>query len=54
MAPKDCAKFIQACTNDHCPNDDRRVVDVFDKHDKDKDGFLSADDFLDFYGLAAK
>ena len=47
-----CGAFIHSCTNDNCKGDDRRVKEVFDKWDTDKDGFLVLDNFLDFYQLA--
>lgn len=52
MAPEGCAAFIHSCTNDNCKGDDRRVKEVFEKWDHDKDGFLVLDNFLDFYQLA--
>ena len=52
MSPDGCASFIHSCTNDNCKGDDRRVKEVFEKWDHDKDGFLLVENFLDFYQLA--
>jgi ubiquitin carboxyl-terminal hydrolase 34 len=54
MNPKNCADFIHSCTGDYCKADDRRVKEVFATYDKDHDGFLSLDDFLEFYISAAR
>ncbi len=52
MSPKGCADFIHSCTNDSCKAEDLRVKQVFDRWDSDKDGFLTLENFLDFYQLA--
>ena len=49
-----CAAFIHSCTNDNCKGDDKRVKDVFATYDTDRDGFLTLDNFLEFYFLACK
>lgn len=49
MNIEQCAGFINSCTNDGCKSDDRRVKEVFTNNDHDRDGFLSLDDFLEFY-----
>jgi hypothetical protein len=54
MSPDHCAAFIHSCTNDYCKGDDKRVKEVFANNDNDKDGFLTLENFLDFYHSAAR
>ena len=54
MSQNHLAAFIHTCTNDNCKGDDRRVNEIFAKWDTDKDGFLSEENFVEFYGLAAQ
>jgi len=54
MSPEHCAAFIHSCTNDHCKADDKRVKEVFATYDTDRDGFLTLENFLDFYTSASK
>ena len=54
MSPDGCAAFIHSCTNDNCQGDDRRVKEVFAQYDSDRDGFLTQDNFLEFYYSACK
>jgi len=54
MNADQCAAFIHSCTNDNCKGDDKRVKDVFATYDNDHDGFLTLDNFLEFYFLACK
>lgn len=53
MDSDSCGAFINSCTSDGCKGDDRRVKDVFIKYDDDKDGFLTLDNFLEFYRVAS-
>ena len=48
------ARFITTCTNDVCNRDDQRVKEVFQQMDHDNDGYLTLDDFLNFYQDACK
>lgn len=34
---------------DYCKAEDRRVKDIFSKWDDDKDGFLTEENFVNFY-----
>jgi len=54
MSPDHCAAFIHSCTGDYCKGDDKRVKEVFATYDDDKDGYLSLENFLDFYHIASK
>jgi len=54
MSPQTCADFIHSCTNDYCKAEDKRVKEVFSTYDNDKDGFLTVDNFLEFYMSAAR
>lgn len=49
-----CAAFIHSCTGDNCKGDDKRVKEVFATYDDDHDGFLTLENFLEFYYLACK
>ena len=52
MSPIGCADFINSCTGDKCQANDKRVNETFGAFDKDKDGLLTIDDFLEFYSSA--
>ncbi|EAR85485.2 ubiquitin carboxy-terminal hydrolase (macronuclear) [Tetrahymena thermophila SB210] len=54
MSMQNCAHFIESCTKDVCKVDDYRVIDVFKFWDSDKDGYLSEQDFLEFYRKGSK
>ena len=54
MNSEQCAAFINSCTNDGCKADDKRVKDVFSNNDHDRDGFLSLNDFLEFYTTSSR
>ena len=54
MSPDNCGAFIHSCTNDNCKGDDKRVKEVFAVNDTDRDGFLTLENFLDFYHAACK
>ncbi|KAL4488468.1 hypothetical protein ABPG72_013036 [Tetrahymena utriculariae] len=54
MSMQNCAHFIESCTKDVCKVDDYRVKDVFQFWDSDKDGYLSEQDFLEFYRKGSK
>ena len=54
MSPDNCAAFINSCTSDGCSGEDKRVKGVFANHDSDRDGFMSQEDFVDFYYTACK
>lgn len=45
--------FILKCTGEKCSIDDSRIKDTYDSYDSDKDGYLTLDDFYEFYGQAA-
>jgi len=53
MSMDHCGLFIHSCTNDHCKGDDHRVKEVFATYDDDKDGFVTEENFLQFYLNAA-
>ena len=52
MNSAQCAEFVRSCTNDTCKADDRRVGEVFKQFDDDKDGFLTRENFMEFYRSA--
>ncbi len=45
--------WLAAIVDDNCKGDDRRVKDIFVKWDADKDGYLTEENFIEFYKLAA-
>ncbi len=49
MNAKNCADFINSCTNDYCKEDDYRVKEHFKDWDDDNDGFITGENFLSFY-----
>ena len=53
MSQTQCIEFILKCTNEKCSIDDSRIKDTYDTYDSDKDGFLSLEDFIEFYTQAA-
>lgn len=45
---------MTACTGNQCLPEDNQIARVFDQYDKDKDGFLKEDNFVEFYHEASK
>eukprot|EP01022_Parablepharisma_sp_SALTPOND_P004330 TRINITY_DN120104_c0_g1_i1.p1 TRINITY_DN120104_c0_g1~~TRINITY_DN120104_c0_g1_i1.p1 ORF type:complete len:1287 (+),score=154.13 TRINITY_DN120104_c0_g1_i1:6286-10146(+) len=54
MAPADCANFTRVCLSDrYIDANDHQVQGLFKEYDKEKKGYLSLEQFLDFYEHAA-
>ena len=49
MSPINLSDFCQSCTSQLCIVSDLRIKTIFEKYDKNKDGFLELNDFLEFY-----
>ena len=49
ISPEACAAFTNTCTGERLRGNDRKIRDVYRMHDKNKDGYLSIEDFTDFY-----
>lgn len=49
MNAEGCANFTNSCTGEHCKADDKRMQDFVSRFDDDEDGYLTADNFLEFY-----
>lgn len=55
MSPQQCASFINSCTGyifiyrDNCDQYDSRIKDLYDQYDSNKKGYLSQEDFFQFY-----
>ena len=54
MNAEGIAKFIDSCAHDNCSMNDNRVVEILEKYDKEKNGYLIEDNFLKFYSFACK
>jgi ubiquitin carboxyl-terminal hydrolase 34 len=52
MSAEGCAAFTNSCTGDQCKASDRRIQDFFTNYDDDNDGYLTLDNFLEFYRQA--
>lgn len=49
MNSEGCANFTNSCTGEQCKADDKRMRDFVTQFDDDGDGYLTADNFLEFY-----
>ena len=50
MSPKNCVDFIKSTTNDSSATEsDRRVVKLFEEFSKEQEGYLTLNEFLNFY-----
>lgn len=50
MTPETCVAFIKNSTQDHTvTHTDSRIVRLFNEYDKDIDGKITLEDFMDFY-----
>lgn len=54
MTRETCSDFISGCTGDKCSADDGRITGLFSLYDKNKDGRIEREDFLEFYRGSAK
>lgn len=54
MNQEDLASFVSATTGETVTANDNRVKSTMQQHDTDKDGFLTTENFIDFYLAAAK
>ncbi|KAM3147422.1 hypothetical protein pb186bvf_000229 [Paramecium bursaria] len=55
MNPDQAAKFTsKAVGGDICSSKDSRIAELFANHDKDKDGLLEKDEFIEFYQQSSK
>lgn len=48
------AKFINSCTHDNCQESDSRVEGCLEQFDSGKKGYLSEEDFMNFYETACR
>lgn len=49
MGIEQICEFIRAATNETCSVNDKRATDILENFDKNKDGLLERDDFIEFY-----
>ncbi len=54
MADYHLAEFISSVTTEVCQKDDKRVIELMETYDSDKDGFFSEEDFVGFYKKRCK
>ncbi|EAR94410.2 ubiquitin carboxy-terminal hydrolase (macronuclear) [Tetrahymena thermophila SB210] len=54
MKPLQVAQFINSCTNDNCQENDNRVVLCMENNDKGKKGYLTEENFIEFYSTACR
>lgn len=53
MSPEQAAEFVRSCTEDNCRADDTRIVGLFNTYDKDRDGFIEVEEFVEFYRICS-
>ena len=53
MSPEQAAEFVRSCTEDNCRADDPRIINLFNTHDKNKDGFIEVEEFVEFYRICS-
>ena len=46
---KGLSELMTSCLDEIVEKDDYRVRKIFKVHDKDKDGYMTLEDFLEFY-----
>ena len=46
MSLIECTNYIRQTSGSECLSTDRRVTDILDYYDKDKDGIVTLDDFI--------
>ena len=49
MTPESATLFIRAVTNEYCTPNDARISGMFKSEDKNQDGKLEREEFLNFY-----
>jgi hypothetical protein len=54
MTKETCALFILGCTGEKPTLNDDRIGNLFKTYDKNNDGFIEREDFLEFYEIASK
>jgi len=52
MTKETCCRFIKGCTGELPSTSDERVLNMFKTYDKNGDGFIEREEFLQFYQLA--
>ena len=54
MSKKQCQKYHQKCVGEMSTMGEARVEKIYSEFDKDKDGYLTESDFLQFYEASAR
>lgn len=54
MSKQECQKYHQKCVGDVSSIGESKVEKIYEKHDTNKDGYLSLDDFVRFYENSIK
>ena len=49
MSPEGAAEFTNSCTGENCKATDKKMIDFVALYDRDRDGLLEVEDFLEFY-----
>ena len=49
MSLIECTNYIRQTTGSECLSSDRRVTDIIDFYDSDRDGIVVLDDFIKYY-----
>lgn len=49
MGIDEVCEFIRAATHETCDRSDKRATDILNAYDKNGDGMLERDDFIEFY-----
>lgn len=54
MTRETCALFIKGCTGEPATASDERITGLFTLYDRNKDGFIEREEFLEFYESACR
>lgn len=54
MSKKQCLKYHQKCVGEVMSQGEAKVDKIYDEYDKDRDGYLTEEDFINFYEISSK
>jgi Ca2+-binding EF-hand superfamily protein len=54
MSKKQCLKYHQKCVGEVQSQGEAKVDKIYDQYDRDKDGYLTENDFLNFYEISSR
>ncbi len=54
MTRETCSLFIRGCTGEPATVNDERITGLFNMYDRNKDGYIEREEFLEFYETSCK